>query len=90
MNVVGTTVLKVEEKQQAYVSAVYDKDLKMTILKTISGGITLETWLPTHKLADLLAAAFDAAASDPASIGYDTWVARNNETNHRLAHVSVK
>lgn len=86
MNVIGTTKVTYSAKERAAVSASYDPDLKMTRLVTTMGDSTLETWLPTHQLADLLASCFESAASDPYSIGYDTWAARNP----RLSHVGAK
>ncbi len=87
MNVMGSTKVTYSAKERAAVSAAYDPALQMTRLVTTMGDSTIETWLPTHQLADLLASCFDAAASDTSSIGYDTWAARQPQLNPRLAPV---
>lgn len=90
MNIIGTTQVTYSAKERATVSATYDTTLKMTRLVTTMGDSTLETWVPTHQLADLLADCFESAASDTSSIGYDTWAARQPQLNTRLAHVGTK
>lgn len=85
MKALGNSSITVAAKGRAVVSAEYDPAVKMTRLTTEVGETRLETWLPTHQLAELLATAFNAAASDETSIGFDTWHAK--QPNPRLAHL---
>ena len=84
MKALGNSSVTVKSTGRSSLSAVYDHDMQMTLLTTTCGETRLETYLPTHQLAEILAQAFDAAASDPSSIGFDTWAGTNNP---RLSHI---
>lgn len=75
-------------KGQFSITVAYDADLQLSVLRVrdMDGLTDISVNLPTHKLARLLADAFEAAASDPNSIGHDTWTKEGN-LPPRLSHL---
>ena len=52
----------------------YDTEMQMTRLSLGDEFVELEVFLPTHKLSELLADAFDAQTKDPHAIGQNSWL----------------
>lgn len=90
MNVTTRGELTHHTRGQYALSVDYDAELQMARLRVrdLDGTTDLTVNVPTHKLARPLADAFDAAASDPNSIGYDTWRKEGN-LPPRLQHLGA-
>lgn len=75
-------------KGQYSVTVAYDPEIQLTRLQVrdLDGLTDISVNLPTHKLARILADAFEAAASDPHSIGHDTWT-KDGNLPPRLSHL---
>lgn len=57
-----------------WIKVEYDPEMQMSCLEIGDEVISAKVYLPTHKLSELLADAFDAQANDPNAIGHDSWM----------------
>ena len=63
----------------------YDPEMQMTAIAIGDEAMEILCWVPTHKLAGLLADAFAAASDDPHSIGYSTW--KKGDVGHSMTRI---
>ena len=57
-----------------WIKVFYDTETLMTCLEIGDEVISTKVYLPTHKLSQLLADAFEIQANDPNAIGHDSWM----------------
>ena len=70
----GYGSLKARANGRVSIKVEYDPELQMSRLVIGDTLVELEVFLPTHKLSQLLADAFEAQANDPNAIGHDSWM----------------
>ena len=57
-----------------WIKVSYSQEMHMSVLTVGDGLVELEVFLPTHKLSNLLADAFEVQANDPHAIGHNSWL----------------
>ena len=72
MFVFGTAEVRANGRHN--IKVFYDKEMQMSCVEVGDEQIKLKVFLPTHKLSKLLSDAFEAQASDPHSIGQNSWL----------------
>ena len=88
----------IDFQDQVSMKITYDKELLCSVVHIHSGNMELKFLLNTRRLAEMVASAFDAAAADSNSIGFDTWMQMNQRlpmerimgtaTTPRLSHLT--
>jgi hypothetical protein len=72
MFVMGT--LETRAKGRHWIKVEYDSEMQMSVLEIGDEVISAKVYLPTNKLAELLADAFEIQANDPHAIGHEDWM----------------
>jgi predicted transport protein len=56
------------------IKVAYDPEMQMSCVEVGDEVINIKLFLPTHKLSELLADAFEAQTKDPNAIGHTSWL----------------
>ena len=72
MFVFGTAECRAKGRHQ--IKVFYDPEMQMSCLEVGDNTLSFKVFLPTNKLSDLLADAFEAQTKDPNAIGHQRWL----------------
>ena len=84
----GYGSLKARATGQIFIKIAYDEEMQMSRLTLGDTFVELEVFLPTHKLSELLADAFDAQTKDTNAIGHNSWLEERVGGNKDALRVS--
>jgi hypothetical protein len=68
---------EVRANGRLWIKVEYSQEMQMSCLEVGDQTMSIKTYLPTHKLSELLLAAYEAQTNDVNAIGTDTWLGKN-------------
>ena len=73
---------------RCWIKVNYDTETQMSCLEVGDEVLSVKVFLPTHKLSQLLAAAFEAQTNDSNAVGHQSWLEERVGGNKRLLSAS--